>query len=208
MLGRLLRRGKRRRVELQASTRGDVDAAQDVEARLLGILGMVNDWLHFAEAKNAGVVALAAVGASAILTYLAGESDVPDLLFTGLLVTTLLLALALAVALRSFLPRTDPVKLMPKGTKADQSTDNLYFYGDLRRYRPEQLAEAVARTYGGWRDYDAARFRSHTDLGRQIVVNSQITHVKNEHFRVATWFVLASLGSAVLFAALTLILCR
>jgi hypothetical protein len=120
------------------------DALVSVENRLLTILEMVNEWLQFAEAKNAGLVALDALGLAAILTILPA-SEVPEPIAWGLLAASLLLLLSLGISLWSFIPRSDVGKLVAAAHRRPRPTDNLYFYGDVRGYRPEQLAAEIAR---------------------------------------------------------------
>ncbi len=208
LLARLIAAKQGQRPGVAVTPSAAADAASAMEARLVTILQMVNGWLQYAEAKNAGLVALTAVGTSGVLAYLASERAISRLLLVGLLSTGLLLVMSLVTALISFLPRTDAAKLTTKNDEAPQAEDNLYFYGDLRKYRPEQLAEAIARFYDGIQDYDASRHRSHVDLASQIINNSRITFVKNSYFRAATWLVLLALALAVAFTVLTLLLCR
>lgn len=197
-----------RGVRGNASASLPADATSRMESTLLTILQLVNTWLQHAEAKNAGLVALTAVGTSGILAHLATEQSIPRLLLAGLLVTSLLLLLSLGVAVLSFLPRSDPAKLRPKGTARPAPTDNLYFYGDLGKYQPDQLASSVALLYHGIPNYDPSRHRSHTDLADQIINNSRITVSKNDRFRTAAWLTILALASAVVFSVLTLLICR
>ena len=117
----------------------DPQALEKVETRLLTILEMVNEWLQFAEAKNAGLVALDALGLAAILTILP-SSEVPRPVAWGLAAASVLLLLSLGISLWSFLPRSDVGNLTAAARRRPRATDNLYFFGDVCGYRPEQLA--------------------------------------------------------------------
>jgi hypothetical protein len=187
----------------RASAAPNVDAAANVETRLLTILEMVNEWLQFAEAKNAGLVALDGLGLAAILTILP-SSDVPDAVVAGLMAASLLLLLSLGLSLWSFLPRHDAGKLVPRRSYVPRQSDNLYFYGDISNYRPEQLAAEIARRYERMADYDPARHRSHVDLAGQIVANSRITVAKNGSFRMATMLAMLALAAATVGLAIAL----
>ena len=181
------------------------EAARRVDDRLLTILGMVNEWLQFAEAKNTGIVALGALGLTGILTYLASEDQVPPFLLAGLLVTSFFLLLSLAASLLSFLPQHNLMRIVAKTTHRGRKSHNLYFYKDLAAFEPEQLAATIAREYEQIPDYVAANHRSHIDLASQIIANSQITVDKNGYFRVALLLFLVGVGAAMVFTALAVI---
>lgn len=168
------------------------DHAEKIETRLLTILGMVNEWLQFAEAKNAGLVALDALGLAAILTILPSTA-MPDVVAGGLMAASVLLLVSLGICLWSFLPRGDTGKLVPVSRRLPRDSDNFYFYGDVCGYQPDQLAAAIAHRYDKLRHYDPADHPSHVDLASQIVVNSRITVAKNELFRRATMLALLAL---------------
>lgn len=168
------------------------DPLEKVETRLLTILEMVNEWLQFAEAKNAGLVALDALGLAAILTIVPA-TEVPEPVAWGLAAASLMLLLSLGISLWSFLPRGDAAKLIAATRRGPRPTDNLYFYGDVCGYRPEQLAAEIARRYDKIRVYDPAAHPSHVDLASHVIANSRITVAKNGYFRVATIVALLAL---------------
>jgi hypothetical protein len=172
-------------------------AEQRIESRVLTILERVNEWLQFAEAKNAGLVALDALGLAAILTYLPAV-EVPPAIAGGLVAASILLMLSLGACLWSFLPRSDTGKLVSSRVNAPRGNDNLYFYGDICGYRPEQFAAAIARRYEKVLDYDPSLHESHVDLASQIVANSRITVTKNAYFWVATMIALLALLAAAI----------
>lgn len=185
--------------------RDDGPSARDVEARLLTIFGLVNEWLRFAETKNAGLAALDAIGVTAILTYVAADQRLTCWLRSGLGATSLLLVCSLAIALLSFLPRGDPRRLIPPPGRRPAASDNLYFFGDVANYQPAQLAATIALGYEGLRDYDPARHRGHLDLASQIIANARITVAKNAFFRWAASLALLGLMVAVGAAVLSVL---
>ena len=189
-----------------ATPTGDTELAQAarVEDRLLTILAMVNGWLQFAETKNAGLVALNALTLTGILEYLAHVHHLPRMIFAGIMLTGIFLLLSLGVSLLSFLPRSDPRRLVPRRGKTPRETDNFFFFGDLYTYHPEQLVAAVAHEYEGIHDFEPSRHRSQLDLASQIIANSRITVGKNAYFRVATAFAIFALFAALTSALLAL----
>lgn len=179
-----------------------------IEQRLLTTLHLINTWLQHAEAKNAGLSAFMAIAVSGILAFLAAESGASLILTSGLLMTALLVIISLAISLVSFLPRTDAAKLLSKEVGQPAESDNLYFFGDLQKYRPQELVEAIARQYDTMDEPRTPIRRSHVDLAGQIIANSRITVIKNDLFRRATQLTLLALGCTVLSVALTLVFCR
>ena len=174
----------------------------EVESRLLAILAMVNDWLKFAEAKAAALVAVSGSAATGVayITYLTVKADAPRPLLVGLPTAEACLLLSLAVALLAFFPQTDLAKFLTKDKDRPAAADNLYYFGHLRKYAPAHLAAAVARLYADETHYDAGEHRSHTDLAAQIVANSRITVAKLRLFALAT--ILLAVAVAVLVGAL------
>lgn len=177
---------------------------EKVETRLLTILEMVNEWLQFAEAKNAGLVALDALGLAAILTILPA-AEVPEPVAGSLVVASLLLLLSLGISVWSFIPRGDKGKLVAAAGRRPRATDNLYFFGDVCGYRPEQLAAEIARRYDKIPGYDPVEHPSHVDLASQVITNSRITVAKNGYFRVATLIALLALTAPAIGVVMALI---
>jgi hypothetical protein len=180
-------------------------AVEKVENRLLTILEMVNEWLQFAEAKNAGLVALDALGLAAILTIVP-DVELPEPIAWGLVVASMLLLVSLGISMWSFIPRSDIGKLVSAARRQPRATDNLYFYGDIRGYRPEQLAAEIACRYDKICNYDPRQHPSHVDLASQVIANSRITVAKNGYFRVATWIALLALAASAIGMVLALAL--
>lgn len=193
--GRLWRKRIDWEIVPDAPASGAPDAVEKVETRLLTILEMVNEWLQFAEAKNAGLVALDGLALAAILAILP-SAEAPVAITAGLVGASLLLLVSLGVSLWSFLPRGDLGKLVSAVGRRPRATDNLYYFGDVCAYRPDQLAGEIARRYDKIRDYEPAQHPAHVDIASQVIANSRITVVKNRCFTAATWIALLALGVA------------
>ena len=170
-------------------------ALEHVENRLLTILEMVNEWLQFAEAKNAGLVALDALALAAILAILPAAA-VPGAVSGGLVAASLLLLASLGISLWSFIPRSDMGNLVSPVGRRPRASDNLYYYGDICGYQPDQLAAEIARRYDKIQNYEPAQNPSHVDLASQVIANSRITVAKNRCFKLATWIALLALATA------------
>jgi hypothetical protein len=157
----------------EASVASVGHAHDEVEQRLLSILGMVNDWLKFAETKNAGLVGL-------------GSAD-DWVLSVGLGIAAVTVSISVLVGLASFLPRTSVARHLTRETGQPGEGDNLYFYGYLAKYAPPALVEAIARDYAQTGYTDVVHVRSRGDLAAQIIITSRITLAKLQLFGVATW---------------------
>lgn len=146
--------------------------------------GNVNDWLKFAEAKNAGLLTLNIASVIGIL-------QIPDGIFSshpelrGILVVLFCFSSILCVL--SILPQTN--KLFRKSKKMAGSdfigvidTLNHLFYGDISKLSNEQFIELFKHKYTS-----TVFTKADEDLICQIVVNSEIAQGKFAWFKVACW---------------------
>lgn len=173
-----------------------------LEERLLDLLKLVNEWLRYAETKNVQIVGLASGAISLVLIALGFLREEGLTTFSGIALTAgaVLLALSLLVGVYSFLPATAQPRWMRRQVGAPHPDDNLYFFGDLGKYPPPELAEAIARRYG--RVESPAVHAAHADVAAQLVVNARITMQKLKLFRwavvlFAAGVLLAGLGTLV-----------
>ena len=158
---------------------------------LRNVLTLTNDWLKFAEAKNALALAFVAAITSAYIRGL----DIRVLpLAPRILISAGIASLAVAAvsALASFLPTL----LMPylNAQRAPTPQDNLLYFGDLAQYKPSELLTHTAAVlrYGGLPDPIDEHYAA------QIVTNARIALRKYRHFTVTCW---AGLIGVVLLTA-------
>lgn len=142
--------------------------ADPVWQTLTDIRDLVNDWLKYAEAKNGAIVGLASAAAAVALAALTERTDEPWPVALGLGLAEICLVLSLLVGLGSFLPQTNLGRLLAGRRRDPTDEDNLFFYGDLAKYAPRPLAEAVARRYVGDKPGVAPVGDGHVDLAAQI----------------------------------------
>jgi hypothetical protein len=159
-----------------------VGGERDLEARLVQLLSMVNDWLKYAEAKNSLVVGLASAGlvtSLATLPKLIEGSERHSLSLLLLIAGEIALVTSLISSLASFMPRTDLARWVLDHEGKPDGGDNLFYYGHLAKYKPEQLAATLTRRY----QPRSARSRvdeqdlseSVVELAEQVVTNARIT---------------------------------
>lgn len=148
-----------------------------VETRLLALLAIVNDWLKYAETKNSLIVGLASAGLLGSLATL--PKAIESSTYYGAAISLLVageaaLATSVSISLTSFLPKTDLEAWVARRVGQTQSSDNLYYYGHLAKYAPEQLAQTFARRYASAERGDAPS-ESAVDVAAQIISNARIT---------------------------------
>ena len=156
----------------------------EMNSKLMTILPMVNDWLKFAEAKNAILLGFSGAGITATITYLSAASNIPKSIYAGVLITTFLLCTCTFICSLSFLPKTNLELIVWKRSKpgikskgSPNDNDNLYFFGHLYKYQAPELIEAINRLYLG-NVITNIQKKEYTDLANQIVINSEIGYLK------------------------------
>jgi len=149
----------------------------------------VNEWLKFAESKNAVLITL--VGAS--IFALAETSDkfgFCNQFFSRLYLINIFVFMILSflVSLCSFLPQVKLFWLWPE--KKATATPNILFYSDLARLSPEELINTIYDT-----DIDKSNkeYLFKVNFAEQIINNSKIAQRKYNYFRVSVWLVLSGI---------------
>lgn len=193
------------------------EQVKNLEERLIYIFGNVNEWLKFAEAKNAGLFAFTGAAVFGLLGFKAAAVNLFDAWKAGINVGVLFLLGATVISLYSFFPRTARAKarsseqkgLPPfirqtrkllKNKKYRSDRNNLLFYGELGRYNARRLLCALGRKYEGCGEEIALASKFHFDLANQIVINSRITTRKNQFFKAAMLLTFGSLIALVVTA--------
>jgi Family of unknown function (DUF5706) len=164
--------------------------------KLILIFQLVNDWLKFAEAKNAILFAFLGAGITAIVTYLSAAANAPKLLQIALLISMSLLFIGAIVCAISFLPKTDIERILwlrgkpsRKNARLLKDTDSFYFFGDIEKYSNSELLASINRLY--FDDKFKVPFKKEDlDIANQIIVNSQIASRKFRFFVVSFWFLI------------------
>lgn len=155
----------------------------DAEEHLLTLLQMVNEWLRFAETKNAALLAFSGLSVSAVLGFAIqvesfGSKSAVALLIFG----SLLWLAALLITSISFLPKTDVINISSRLDRVPEDSDNLYFYGHLSKYSSDDLLKNL----GLPSEPTSTRYRFERNLAEQVITNSRITNDKLKLFGWAT----------------------
>ena len=165
--------------------------------KLFVIFQNVNEWLKFAEAKNAVLLAFAGTGMTVTVTLLATMQSLPNSLKMALIVTTSLLCACSFLCGLSFLPTTNLERVLWLRSKKFQAntpmpSDNLYYFGHLRKYSSNQLLDSINQNYLS-NKVSQPYGKESQDLAAQITVNAEIAFRKYQLFTYATYCLVTSI---------------
>ncbi|HEY9296009.1 MAG TPA: Pycsar system effector family protein [Phormidium sp.] len=159
--------------------------------KLIFIFQIVNDWLKFAEAKNAILLTFCGAAITAITTYVSTAANIPSSLRIGLLIAIFLLCLSSLTCTISFLPKTKPITTKSSNYKL-KDTDIFYFFGDLKKYNDAELLNSLNRLYFE-STIPTPYKKEDLDIAKQITINSEIAAKKFDFFRIGVWLLILSI---------------
>lgn len=145
------------------------------------ILTNVNDWLKFAETKNAGLVAFNCAAIAGIMQ--AYPTDKPDLvIYKGIMIA--LFALSICISIYTFLPVLNRTfnyqKIDDTQFEVDKLNLNCYFFKHHSKINCQQLLRLLEFKIGN----SVMTTSIELDIADQIINNSEIALSK---FRLFTW---------------------
>lgn len=167
-------------------------------------LKLVNEWLRFAETKNAAIFAANLALSTAFSKILFG-SPVETISWIRLAAWGGLSCSILACisALASFVPRLIYTPTSPADSDTGAANnDNLLYFGHLKKYNAKTLIEAVTERVTPTTNQGC---QIDNDYAEQIITNSRITDAKMRHFifsAYCTFGVIVSLFLAYLASVL------
>ncbi len=146
---------------------------------LRDILESVNDWLKFAEAKNAVVVATSgfALWASVRLTL---ENETGCYASAYFAILSVFLLSGFVTALLSFMPVLNYRWIVPAPSRV--ANGNLLYFGYLATLSKKQMLEAYLKATGS-KETDIKEL--HEMYAEQIIINSRIALAKYAMFEFA-----------------------
>lgn len=155
------------------------------------IFANINEWLKFAEAKNAGILAINAASIIGILqaniTFNTGLTWCDKSgFFTGLLIA--IFALSSAICMYSIVPtlsRKFPLynKLSTNEYQTQKNTLNHLFFGDIAKLTNLQFVDLFITK----NNISSALNEAELDIAAQIVINAEIALQKFKLFNFASW---------------------
>jgi len=163
-----------------------------MDEKLKDIFTNINDWLKYAEAKSATLIAgngVLVLGFSRAIP----SPEVNGFILVYLMTCILLCVFSLSICLLSIIPALNmPWDSKPSGVS---EKDNVLYFEDIAKYTPNAYLKRVAKSF----DANIDGFTGfQTDLANQIIVNSVIAHRKYNYFKVAIWLSLAAVISPLL----------
>ena len=165
---------------------------ESVERHLLISQGMVNQQLQFAEAKNAALITFNGAG---IYVSALGQSIFPPFLLDIMPAIHVMLVLSIGLSLMAFMPVLNPpLKPTPKEVVQRQNLGrhaNIYFFGHLRLFDPDELVRYLHEMYGEFIPEKSPR--SDYFLASQVILQSRIAARKLDMFALASQFTLCAL---------------
>ncbi len=157
---------------------------------LKDMLSKVNEWIKFAEAKNAANVAFCSAGIFAVARMSLGAESLNKFLLIYLVVVLILLVISSALSLLSFIPQ---LKTPWVHIGSRDKDDNLLYFGHACKY--------TASTYLDKLHSGKAQKSENYDLellySGQIVINSRVALVKFKQFDLAILFTLTAILSPI-----------
>lgn len=168
-----------------------------MDEKLKDIFLNINDWLKYAEAKSATLVA----GNGALIFGLAGvlkSYELPNLLEYYGCFSIILCIISMVLCLLSVVPSLSmPWESKPEGTV---HSDNLLYFHDIAKYTPINYLGKLSNKL----ELNEQQFTGYQkDLANQIIINAVIACRKYSYFKVAIWFtvtaLISPLGCLVLF---------
>lgn len=155
---------------------------------LLEIFKNVNEWLKFAEAKNAMLIAL-----NGVAIFGVGQIQTYDFISKHYLVE-IWLSLAIVVlvfstvcSLLSFVPR---LKIVKEGLFTSKTECNRFYFESLRSLSGDEIIDKVL---GTGKSTNASELDK--DLAEQIRQNAKITSRKYSYFTIAIWMTISAMIS-------------
>ena len=167
---------------------------EKVQELLQGIFDNINNWLVFAEAKNAAIIAFN-IACFSILFGIKEYADAGILFYivcVGMVISSML-------ALISFLPQMGKYA---KNTKGHSVCDNLLFYKDIAGYGGTEYFKAVIKQYYKKDILDSEILKLEKDLSDEITYNATVIERKYRWFGYA---LKVELGMLILLIAMIII---
>ncbi len=163
-----------------------------MEERLKSVFDNVNEWLKFAEKKNAALIAFDSAVAFGVIGILKDVEGLPRWIdwYLGFLVVLLLLGTIFS--LLSFLPQLRVPWIFPRSRR--DKRDSLLYFGHIAWHTPDSYIEALAQATNKRTKEPAPVEKLYAE---QIVRNSQIALNKYLWFSAALWVTLTAFATPV-----------
>lgn len=163
---------------------------EKMEEKLKEIFGYVNNWLNFAEAKNAAMLTVSIGVLFGLYSYI----EKMNIIFYITLI--LIIIISILSSILSFYPNLGKSKIKPIGEfllyipekfeKKDNASEKIkIFYGDIaKNYSEERSFDYVKDLYKDYYKKDNMVVeKSEIDYAKEIIINSKLTVNKYRYFK-------------------------
>ena len=144
----------------------------------------VTDWLKYAEAKNAVLVAFDSTVSLAFAGFLLNKMEIAFIPVWYLKLSVILFIGGAAISLISFLPLLAQFKL---DKKQHHDQINPLFFADIAKLTEGEYEELLLERYSSVKEFS----QYEKDLINQIIYNSKIAVIKFRVFSIALWLNIA-----------------
>ncbi|EMK6556915.1 hypothetical protein B4939_13015 [Vibrio cholerae] len=149
-------------------------------------LSKVNDWIKFAEAKNAANVAFCSASIWALLRMIGSGDNIVGAFLIYIYVCVAMLSIGLCLSFVSFIPKlSSPWISLPE----KHENDNLLFFGAACKYSGESY---LKKLYDG-KIEKIENYALERMYAEQIVINSKVAWIKFKQFDIAIAFTLSAI---------------
>lgn len=159
----------------------------------------VNDWLRFAEAKNAALIALASAALWASIKVIV-SNDIHLWIAIYAVLAAAQFAVSILIGLISFIPALSLDFIVRRSRPS--GADNLLYFGHIANYSKRDMRERLFAACGGDPNRCSDIENAYIE---QIIINSRIANHKFGYFNVACWIFLSGLvtplGSVLCYLA-------
>lgn len=167
----------------------------NLEDKLLKIFGNVNDWLKFAEAKNAALITFNGVILFNSYNLFKSIFNISFWLDFYIYSFIICLILSILISLFSFYPQTNISK---STSKAPNDNDNLIFYTHIIKYKEIDYLNALNIAANQQNNKESNPSKIELNYATQIITNAKIADRKYMCFKFAIWFTMAGILTPII----------
>ena len=153
-------------------------------------LTKVNDWVKYAEAKNAANIAFCSAIIFALSRVITSIENINAFVIWYLTFTIVCLLISSVISLLSFVPKLKTPWLHIGKRNND---DNLLYFGHACKYSASSYLDAL---YSG-ESHKSDNFDLELAYSDQIVINSKIAYFKFKQFDSALWLTITALTTPI-----------
>lgn len=165
---------------------------------LKDIFDNVNNWLKFAEAKHAMIIAFNSSLIFGLSNFYEKTNNTFSICCLLLLAQTMLF-ISTVISVISFIPRLKIPDMGLFKLEPISANDNLLFFSHIAKYTTNEYYEKIKQFS------EDNKFNEKFDMQYvyQIIINSKITHIKFKQFEISSWFLISAfltpLGAFLLY---------